>query len=446
MTGKDTLFAVSTGRGRAGLAVIRMTGQQSSSALVLLTGSLTAARRMTIRRITDPASREILDEALVVWFPGPQTVTGEDVAEFHVHGSAAVIAGCLAALSRIPGCRMAEAGEFTKRAYANERLNLVEVEGLSDLLAAETDAQRRLAMRQFLGDASSVFENWRRELLSALAVIEASIDFNEEDDVQIAAGTLVHSRIDSLTKQLTEALMQSHSAGLVRSGLRLVIAGPPNAGKSSLMNYLAGRSAAIVSPVAGTTRDVIESRLQISGVPVILSDTAGLRMATDDQIEQIGMDKAKQELRDADILIWMIATDTAVEAASTYAPGHTADLHIFNKSDLLSQTLIQVRNDDAVFISLKTGAGLDGLNKKLKLLVEERFALAKDAIVVRERHRVAVSESIRLLNDARAMPLDSLELMAEKMREAARCLGQLTGQINIEDTLGQIFSEFCIGK
>ena len=441
MRDNKTIYAVSTGSGRAGIAVVRVSGPLASHSVVLLTGGLPERRRFSLRRLTDETGA-MLDEGVVVWLPAPRTVTGEDMAEFHVHGSPAVISALLRRLGSIDGLAMAEAGEFTRRAYANGRMDLVEVEGLGDLLAADSEAQRRLAMRLFSGEASSVYQGWREGVISALAMIEASIDFVEEEGVVEMARLQVLPLVDSLVKQLEAALAKAELAGLVRSGVKLVIAGPPNAGKSSLLNWLAGREAAIVSPIAGTTRDVIEARVMLQGVPVILTDTAGLRGMTEDTIESIGIARAENEVRDADVLMWVTAADEAYAGPTSRRP----DLHVLNKSDLIAQDSIQVRNDDSFLVSVKTGDGLLELQKRIFSLLGERSGMAEDAVVVRERHRIAVQESIRILNDVKNANEMPLELMAEALRRVAYVLGSITGQVDVEDLLDKIFSEFCIGK
>jgi tRNA modification GTPase len=417
----------------------------ASQAILRLAGGLPEPRSFSLRRLKDHAGL-LLDEAVTVWLPGPLTVTGEDMAEFHVHGSPAVIATVLRTLGWIDGLVMAEAGEFTRRAFVNGRMDLVEVEGLGDLLAADSEAQRRLAMRQFTGEVSSVYQGWRDGLISILAMVEASIDFVEEEGVADAARAQVVPLVDSLVKQLQEALGQSERAGLVRSGLKLVIAGPPNAGKSSLVNWLARREAAIVSPIAGTTRDVIEARVILQGVPVIVTDTAGLRGMTSDSIEAIGMARAHNEVRDADVVIWVTAVDSEDDAENFIHFIRRPDLHVFNKSDLIAEDSIQVRNEDSLLVSVKTGEGLDDLLQRIEAILKDRSGMAEHAVVVRERHRIAIQESIRILNDLGKPNEMPLELMAEALRRAAFILGSVTGRVDVEDLLDKIFSEFCIGK
>ena len=434
----DTIFALSSGHGRAGIAVVRLSGPSASKCLYHLGGSLPPPRQATLRKLRG-SDGLVIDEAMVLFFAGPNSVTGEDVVEFHVHGSPAVVERLLGELGARPGLRMAAAGEFTRRAFANHKLDLVEVEGLADLLNATGEAQRRLAMRQFLGEASQVFESWREQVISALALFEASIDFSDEDDVAQKAQAAAWPKIKALAEDLERALLQAERFGAIRSGLRVVIAGAPNVGKSSLLNALAGRNAAIVSPIAGTTRDVVESQLQIAGLPVLLADTAGLRVPSGDAVEDEGMARATTAAGSADILIWVTAPDVECKVGQPRQP----DLIVQNKADLLS---VRNRNESAVVISTLTGVGLGELRRALEKLVEQRVSGSEQAVVVRQRHVLAVKESIRLLNGCLALPQREAEITAEDLRCAARSLSAITGHVDVEDLLGNIFSAFCIGK
>lgn len=442
MNQRPTIYALSSGQGRAGIAVLRISGEQARVVVEKLAGVLPAPRFAALCKIKSYDGLEVLDKGLVLWFPAPVTVTGEDIAEFHVHGSPAIVSRLFAEFGNFDGLCPAQPGEFTRRAFENGRLDLVEVEGLADLLSAETDAQRRLAMRQFMGEASAAYEVWRGILLRSLAMLEAAIDFVDEDDVVVDAWKAVKPDVQNLQFELQAALLSSAKAGAVRDGLRLVIAGPPNVGKSSLLNWMVGRQAAIVSPIAGTTRDVIEVPIDFHGVALVIADTAGLRADTSDSIETIGMALAQSEIRDADILLWLIAADVVSEVG----PARKPDLIVFNKVDLLDQVSIQQRNESQIHVSLKNQIGLIQLEECLKSLIQGRTALASNAIVVRNRHVNAVKETIRLLNDSLEDDGRPIELIAEDLRKAGQALASITGRIGVEDLLGKIFSEFCIGK
>jgi len=439
---KTTIFAVSTGSGRAGIAVVRLSGPAVSNVLEAMCGLVPPVRRAVLRNILSPRNGDVIDSALVLYFRAPHSFTGEDVAEFHLHGSSAIVERVLTEIGQFAGCVPAQPGDFTRRAFEHERMDLVEVEGLADLLASQTEAQRALAMRQFSGEASSIYHEWYQALVGALAIVEASIDFADEDGVAEQAMRAVRPRLKQLTESLALALLESDKAAVVRRGLKVVIAGAPNVGKSSLMNALAGRRAAIVSDIAGTTRDVVEAPMVINGIPVSVADTAGLRLQSDDPIEREGMARSREEIEAADILLWMrLVTDTG-----DIVPDRTPDLVILNKCDLVAADSIQMRNDQTVFLSVKTGKGLDELKARLGGLIDARLDIGENGVMVRARHRHAIAESIRWLNDAQLKADDQLELMAEDVRKAASAMASITGRIGVEDFLGQIFKEFCIGK
>ena len=442
MIQKPSIFACSTGSGRAGIAVIRVSGPKAKQTIALLAAPLPEVRRAAFRTISSTDRSLILDRGLVMWFEGPHSATGEDVAEFHVHGGPAVVEGLLRELAKIDGLIPAGPGDFSRRAFENGVLDLVEVEGLADLLSAETESQRRVAMRQFSGEASSVYEQWRARLVQALAYLEASIDFADEDGVADAAIAQVRPIIVLLRNDLVAALESSKQSSAVRRGLRVVIAGAPNVGKSSLLNSLVGRSAAIVSPLAGTTRDVVAAPLVIDGVPISLSDTAGIRVTTDDMIEQQGIARSHSEIAEADILIWVVSPDQQ----EVLVPPRQPDLVVLNKSDLASAESIQMRNEVTHQVSAKTDVGMAVLKKSLTELVNARTVVEPNAVMVRLRHSLVVEESIRYLNDALEKDSGALELIAEDVRKAAASLASITGRVGVEELLGQIFSEFCVGK
>jgi tRNA modification GTPase len=438
---KTTIFACSTGSGRAGIAVVRVSGPLAQHVISVMAAPLPEPRHAAVRTIISADQSTVLDRGLLIWFQGPKSATGEDVAEFHVHGGPAIVDGVLHALSNIEGLVAAGPGDFSRRAFENGVLDLVEIEGLADLLAAETESQRRVAMRQFSGEASAVYESWRKQLLQALSYLEASIDFADEDGVAETAVLKVRPILLSLRDDLQLALIASKQAASIRRGLRVVIAGPPNVGKSSLLNSVLGRDAAIVSASAGTTRDVVEAGLVIDGVAVSMSDTAGLRADSRDEIEHEGMARSRGEISGADILLWVTSPDQPFDA-----PPRAPDILVLNKSDLAALNSIQTRNDSALQVSAMTGTGMAELRASLAKLVRERTSTAPNAVMVRLRHSLAVQESIRFLNDALEKDSPQLELMAEDVRKAAQSLACITGRVDVEELLGQIFSEFCIGK
>ena len=442
MINPDTIYAVSSGVGMAGIAVVRISGSLAPQLLTDLAGKLPLPKMASVRRLRDPRSRDVIDQALVLWLPGPHTVTGEDVVELHVHGSSAVIDSLFSVFQTYASLRIAEPGEFTRRAFVNNRMDLVEAEGLGDLLHARTEIQRRMAVGHMLGDASSVYETWRTGMMEILAHVEAAIDFADEAGVAEAALRDVKIRTLAMVKVLESAVAQSDRAGVLRSGVKVVIAGAPNVGKSSLLNRIAAREAAIVSSRPGTTRDVIEVAIVLAGIPVILTDTAGLRLETSNEIEAIGMDRARAEWAAADIGVWVSASDVPSEVDAPALP----DLHVFNKLDLALPDSIHVRNESEIWISARTGEGVDGLLVKLEHLVKARFSGMEQAVVVRARHKTAVEESIRFLNESLLHDADHIELAAECLRTACYSMARITGRVDVEDLLGKIFSEFCIGK
>lgn len=424
----------------AGIAVIRLSGSEAFAAAERLAGALPEPRRAARRTFRDPASREILDDGLLLLFPGPRSFTGEDVAEFHIHGGLAVIRAFLAALGRIAGLRPAEAGEFTRRAFRHQRIDLVVAEGLGDLIQAKTERQRKLALHHALGGASLVIEGWRHDLIGILGRVEAAVDFADEADVARQTVGDVRQKLDDLTLSMRHALEEADRASAVREGLKVVLAGPPNVGKSSLLNRLARRDAAIVSAIPGTTRDVIEVAMEFSGVPVILTDTAGLRDASDDEIELMGMERTGRELSGADIIVWVSSPESPESP-----PGDldSETLWIANKSDLGAGSDIA---GAAHQVSAKTGTGMAEFFSALEERVLRLAAQTESATLIRTRHKQIAASCVENLLRASAHSTDELELMAEALRAAAHDMGRLTGRIDIEDVLDAIFREFCIGK
>jgi tRNA modification GTPase len=455
MPDRSTIFALSSGRPPAAIAVVRVSGPRAGVALEKLIGRLPEPRKAALARVRDPASGEIIDEALALWFPAPHSETGEDVAELQLHGGQAVIAGVLDALGRIEGCRPAEAGEFTRRAFENGRLDLTAVEGLADLIAAETPAQRRLAFRQLKGLIGDRAEAWRRRLIEALALVEARIDFSDEADVpEDLLGPALHAA-RQLRDEIAGVLADGRRGERLRDGLVVAIAGPPNAGKSTLLNRLARREAAIVSPYAGTTRDVIEVHLDLDGYPVTLLDTAGIRDSAE-PVEQEGVRRARERAAAADLVLWVIDPS----AGGVAAKGHRENLAnaeiwlVRNKIDQADDRpcagVAKPGNNEYKFtlsISALTGVGMEALTAALSDYAQTYFAATESAVITRARHRQALEETVASLDRAVARDhSNDEELIAEELRAAATTLGRLTGRVDVEDILDVIFRDFCIGK
>lgn len=444
MSSADTIFALATAPGRAGVAVIRISGAKAQNALTALTGKPAPAPRLaTLQRLRDPVGGDLLDEALTLTFVGPASFTGEDVVELHLHGGRAVVGGVIDALAVMPGLRPAEAGEFTRRAFAAGKLDLTAVEGLADLVDAETSAQRRQALRQMGGALARKVESWRDRLMRLLAHAEADIDFPDEDlpgglADQVARG------VRALSDDIAAALADGGRAERLRDGLHVVIVGAPNVGKSSLLNVLSRREAAIVSHLAGTTRDVVEVHLDLGGYPVILADTAGLRDGGD-VIEREGMARARARAEDADIILGVIdGTRLPTVELETLALLDERAVLVVNKSDAAPGIPAELAGHPTVAISAKSGQGLDALTAALSARCAQRFDGAEAGVVTRARHRSSLEECRGHLADALIAPLP--ELAAEELRMAARALGRVTGRVDVEDLLDVIFRDFCIGK
>jgi tRNA modification GTPase len=448
MSVRDTIFALSSGRPPVAIAVIRVSGPGARMAFETLAGRVPMPRRASFARLRDRPGGDVLDEAVTLWFPGPNSETGEDVAEFQVHGGRAVIAAVLAALGRIEGLRPAEPGEFTRRAFENGRLDLTAVEGLADLIYAETEAQRRQAYRQLAGTLGHRAENWRSRLIEAQALVEAGIDFSDEGDVSDKLLGPALGTAQALHEEISAALADDQRGERLREGLVVAIAGPPNAGKSSLLNRLARRDVAIVTPYAGTTRDVIEVHLDLGGYPVTLLDTAGIR-ATEDPVEVEGVRRARERAAAADLVLWVTdATAAPPEAARGEGPSG-ATWQVPNKIDLLGSGLqpTPCQSGRAFPVSALTGAGLPELIAALARHAETALAGAETSLVTRERHRVALRKVVEALDRALAEGSSEREdIVAEELRLAARELGRLTGRVDVEDVLDVIFRDFCIGK
>ncbi len=456
MSDRSTIFALSSGRPPAAIAVVRISGPKAGFALEQLAGRLPKPRQAALARVRDPASGEAIDEALALWFPAPRSETGEDVAELQLHGGHAVIAAVLDVLGWIDGCRLAEPGEFARRAFENGRLDLTAVEGLADLIAAETPAQRRQAFRQLKGLIGDRAEAWRQRLIEALALVEARIDFSDEADVpEDLIGPALHAA-QQLRDEIAAILTDGRRGERLREGLVVAIAGPPNAGKSTLLNRLARREAAIVSPYAGTTRDVIEVHLDLNGYPVTLLDTAGIRDSSE-PIEQEGIRRARERAATADLVLWV----TDASAAGRTAQDAPKELNgavlwrIENKIDLAAsaphgadRAVDRNENQFMFSVSASRGEGLEPLVAALGNFAQKFLSGGESAIVTRTRHRRALEDTVAALDRALSLggQADDEELIAEELRAAAMTLGRLTGRVDVEDILDVIFRDFCIGK
>jgi tRNA modification GTPase len=443
----DTIFALSSGPPPAAIAVIRVSGPAARLALERLIGRVPEPRRAALARVHEPASGVLIDEALALWFPGPKSETGEDLAELQIHGGRAVIAAVLKALGELPGFRLAEPGEFTRRAFEAGRLDLTAIEGLADLVGAETEAQRRQALGQLRGLLGGRAEVWREKLIEALALVEAGIDFSDEGDVPKELVPQATEIVRKVETEIAEALAGAGRGERLREGLWVAIAGPPNAGKSTLLNRLARREAAIVSPHAGTTRDVIEVHLDLEGYPVNLLDTAGFNEASQDPIEQEGMRRAKDVMARADLVLWMTdAREAGDSLADLFRTPSASRWRVVNKIDLLATPVAPA--PDQFPISATTGVGLEELIAALVRFANESFRHSELALVTRERQRIQLGQVRAALREAMARADQGAgeELVAEDLRHALTGLGRLTGRVDVEEVLDVIFREFCVGK
>ena len=439
---EDTIYALSSGRLPAAIAIVRISGIKARVGLETFGVKLPEPRRAARAKLIDPDSRETIDDALALWFQGPKSETGEDMVELHLHGGRAIVAKVFSVLGALPGFRPAAAGEFTKRAVLNGKLDLANAEGLGDLVAAETEAQRRQAMHQFEGALSRQVETWREKLIEAMALIEANLDFSDEADVpaNLLAPSAEIAR--TIRQEIEVALADARRGERLREGFSVAIAGAPNAGKSTLLNVLAQRDAAIVSDIPGTTRDVIEVALDLAGVPVVLVDTAGIR-ETSDPVEIEGVKRARARAENADLVLLLEAADGPSICLPTLE--HQTLWRIRTKADLIDSDSQRALNQkDSLAISAKTGAGIDELLRRLSKEAE-RFA-GEPALVTRARQKAALTEAAKMLAAAEVSASDGEEIFAENLRLAARALGRVTGRVDVEDVLDKIFSSFCIGK
>jgi tRNA modification GTPase len=448
MKPNDSIFALSSGQLPSGVAIIRISGTDLLNTLKLendntknysLFDFTPEPRNSHLLRIYHPKTDELIDHGLVLYFPAPHSFTGEDCLELHVHGGKAVVAKLLDALSQIKDWRMAEAGEFSRRAFENGRLDLTEIEGLADLIASETETQRKLALNQSMGNLRKLYEGWRERLIHSRAMIEAELDFADEDDVPDTASDQIWSQLQLLNEEIDRHLGDERRGEILRDGFRVALIGAPNAGKSSLLNALAQRDVAIVTSEAGTTRDIVEVKLDISGVPIVISDTAGIR-ETQGIVEQEGIKRSFNAAKEADLVLLLDSKD---------APLPEINLEISKNRQLLLHSkndLEQSQDDVHISISSKTGSGLDLLIKEITDRVDQIAHFAEAPLITRARHRENLHKCIEALEQALETRELPIELIAENLRQAADAIGRITGRVDVEDLLDVIFSEFCVGK
>ena len=442
-----TIYALSTGPGVSGIAIIRVSGQETKKVIALLTNTTIPEPRVaTLRKINKINTSELIDEGIILWFPGPESYTGEDMAEFHVHGSKAVINALHHSVSQVENCRLAEPGEFTKLAFQNGKINLLKAESIADLISAETEIQRQQAIKIITGKSADKFNDLREKLLKILSHVEAKIDFPDED---LFEDTLKNIKKDSneVISNIKKILNDQKVGEIIREGFKIAIIGLTNAGKSSLLNHLSNRDVAIVSEIAGTTRDVIETHLNIDGYPVVVSDTAGIRDSKN-EIEKKGIKLALKKAEDADLKL------VVIEPKSTDFIGVFKDLLddkailVINKSDLMNKELNpEISFFDHVVISVKNNLNLDQLIFKIKKKLKNQFITNDDILITRARHREHLESCLEYLaNFQEKNQSEDFDKAAEDLRLATRHLGMIVGKVDVEEILGNIFKDFCIGK
>jgi len=442
-----TIYALSSGSGISGIAVIRVSGINTSKVIKKLTGSqLPTPRVATLKKFNKNGRKEMIDEGVIIWFPAPNSYTGEDLAEFHVHGSRAVIKAMHSTISKVENCRLAEPGEFTKRAFQNGRINLLKAESIADLISSETEIQRKQAVKIMSGKSSDKFNSWREKLLKTLSHVEAKIDFPEEDlPKKIIKKIKITS--NSVLKEIKRTLDDQKVGERIREGFKIAIVGPPNSGKSSLLNYLSKRDVAIVSEIAGTTRDVIETHLNLDGYPVIVSDTAGIRRSKN-EIEKKGIKIALKRAENADLRVVIVSAKNVDFNGVLKSLLTKNAILVVNKSDLINGKLnIKFKKYDHVLISIKDDLNLNKLIKKIKSKLKNKFTTSEDILITRERHRqnlIKCMEYLEKFNKKKSM--QDFDKAAEDLRLATRHLGMIVGKVDVEELLRSIFNDFCIGK
>ena len=442
-----TIYALSTGPGISGIAVIRVSGKNTAEVVKKITGDeLPNPREATRRKFNYINTNELIDEGVLLWFPGPNSYTGEDLAEFHVHGSRAVINALHSTISKIENCRLAEPGEFTKRAFQNGKINLIEAESIADLISSETEIQRKQALKIMSGKSSDQFNSWRDKLLKILSHIEAKIDFPDEDLPKDIL-TNIQKTSDQVSSEIQRTLNDQKVGERIREGFKIAIIGPSNAGKSSLLNYLSKRDAAIVSEIAGTTRDVIETHLNFDGYPVVVSDTAGIRDSKD-EIEKKGIKIALNRAEDADLkLVIVSAKNVDFTKVLKDLLAKNAIL-VVNKSDLIKGKLnSKFKKYKHVLISIKKDLNLNKLISKIKNKLKNKFISSENILITRERHRQNLKNCVYHLQKFQEKKYaKDFDKAAEDLRLATRHLGMIVGKVDVEELLGSIFNDFCIGK
>ena len=442
-----TIYALSSGPGISGVAILRISGPEASKVIKSLTGKeLPKPRMATLRKINNINTSELIDEGIIIWFPGPESYTGEDMAEIHVHGGKAVVLSVQNEISKVENCRLAEPGEFTKLAFQNGKINLLKAESIADLISAETEIQRLQAVKIMKGKSSAKFNELREKLLKILSFVEAKIDFPDEDIPEENLKKIKQDSSDTLN-EINKILNDQKIGELIREGFKIAIVGPTNAGKSSLLNNLSNREVAIVSEIAGTTRDVVEAHLNIDGYPVIVSDTAGIRDSKD-EIEKKGIRLSLKKAENADLKL------VVVDAKSIDLSGFLNDLLkndailVINKSDLLNGSLDpEILKFNHVLISIKKNLNIDLLISKIKHSLKNKFITEEDILITRERHRQHLLQSVdHLKNFLDKNDKKDFDKAAEDLRLATRHLGMIVGKVDVEEILGSIFNDFCIGK
>ena len=442
-----TIYALSSGPGLSGIAVIRVSGSDTLKVLKNMTNlPIPDPKVASFRKFINAKTREIIDEGILLWFPGPDSYTGEDMAEFHIHGSKAVIEAMSLCISKVDGCRLAEPGEFTKIAFLNGKINLLKAESISDLISSETEIQRQQAIKIMSGKSSDKFNSLRERLIKILSNVEAKIDF-PEDDLPGDILKNIHSETKSIKNEIKKILSDENVGEIIREGFKIAIVGPTNAGKSSLLNYLSKRDVAIVSEIAGTTRDVIEAQLNLDGFPVVISDTAGIREAKD-EIEKKGIKLALERAENADLILILIEPKSIdfIDFFKHFEPKKS--ILVINKMDLHADHIgNEIKKYDTVSLSIKEEKNLDKLINLIKKKLENKFISQKDIYITRKRHRNNLEKCLEYLTSFEEKnSIEDFDKAAEDLRLATRHLGMIVGKVDIEEILGSIFNNFCIGK